>query len=669
MFCESCGTRLADGARFCESCGQPTPGAGTSQQRNAPTPPVSSAPFVIAGSLHFLWAATMMVMVALQLSVGALTANTQLQIFGAVNTAVAIGYIVIGVGVMNKNRRAFQWAVGTNLLNAIGGLYQIFALNGYLNLFLLPMEITIIAIVVSNRSAVEATRGLGRVGAGKRVRGGVLCPVCGLVSPTSAEHCDCGFTFEQASASSRSQFAQHSTTPRPVAPLRPLESTTVPNAVPLSVTANRVTGPPPTEPVGRVASVAIEPSGAVPPITPGELFTETARPSTSRTRMSLLVTGVVALVGISGAVGFFLMRSVRDKSVGSRATLSTPSTPDAIQTVSKPQVVRWNDLPSCDLSNPVPTTHGAMSISSTEDSGSPMKTLMLGGATVQEAFVDDSGELASGDVSAHGLDVSAWPTCADPRYLFIEEFTGGSDPHVSDSFWLLTLARWPTVSGPSTVFPLAGDFPLPAHDDFGDFTALTFTDKTLTAVTTNASRRSERSFTYLPLWMPSDGLSANGFFLDTKVPLDQYRAVIGVSNDDFFEHVGPPVDALQAAMGRARFDDLHGATGLVFLPEKNLTHVVDGRWLVIAGRQPHNVPHHGLVLMDMLTNRQWTIICDDWSTPTGQATVTGPVSQEELDSRLLWVFGRAGFDIVVTDDGALHCAVSGCHVPSGSGRK
>lgn len=204
MFCEHCGSHLSGEPKFCGACGKPVQSASANASARPITPlGAATGPsfsLVIAAVLCFVWAAIMGAVVCAQMTLGTvLQSNRDVQVLAIWNGLVAVAYVFIGYGVLKRFRNAFEWAVGSNALNAAVGLYQLFAMHAYATIVFLPIEIAIVVILVVNRGGFvdpHLAQGIGRRGPGRTVNGGVQCPVCGLISPTSATVCDCGFQFE-----------------------------------------------------------------------------------------------------------------------------------------------------------------------------------------------------------------------------------------------------------------------------------------------------------------------------------------------------------------------------------------------------------------------------------------------------------------------------------------
>ncbi len=52
MFCEHCGTKIEDGAEFCQNCGNKTSASSSAQKSNSPTPPITPEK-IVTGDIFY----------------------------------------------------------------------------------------------------------------------------------------------------------------------------------------------------------------------------------------------------------------------------------------------------------------------------------------------------------------------------------------------------------------------------------------------------------------------------------------------------------------------------------------------------------------------------------------------------------------------------------------
>ena len=97
---------------------------------------------VFAAIASFGWALVMAVIVLLQIGVGTATGQKDITAVGYWNFLVVILYVFIGTGVLLRKKWAWDWGIGTNVINALWGIIQLFD-GVLLNVLLIPIEILI----------------------------------------------------------------------------------------------------------------------------------------------------------------------------------------------------------------------------------------------------------------------------------------------------------------------------------------------------------------------------------------------------------------------------------------------------------------------------------------------------------------------------------------------
>jgi hypothetical protein len=253
-------------------------------------------------------------------------------------------------------------------------------------------------------------------------------------------------------------------------------------------------------------------------------------------------------------------------------------------------------------------------------------SLTLDGQPIVIGSDENGHPITLGDWS---LEVWAVPDCAQPAYLFIEQKSAGAG---SDSRqWFFDPAR-PRQANDAAVVEFQGHY--------GTDALLTYHDAVV-IVANDVGEPGERTFQYYgsPLYA----------FLEKGAP-PKYLGVIGKSNAAFFEDAGASAGALKIA-GRDDFDALRSRTAV------GDSRVFRGRYLVVSGAADGDYEHHGAVVIDMIRDATYYVLCDDDREETG---VIVSSSRASGGDDLLEAFRFAGFILRWTDEGGLACAGE-CH--------
>jgi hypothetical protein len=104
-----------------------------------------------AGILQFVWA-------GLMLLIGMIQIGNSNGLLGAWNILVAAAYIVIGIGLIQGRTWAWSWAIGSNMLNALTGIYQIVTEQIWLLGLLLIVEVLVIIFMWVERDLFSKPR-------------------------------------------------------------------------------------------------------------------------------------------------------------------------------------------------------------------------------------------------------------------------------------------------------------------------------------------------------------------------------------------------------------------------------------------------------------------------------------------------------------------------------
>jgi len=183
-FCRKCGIEMTPGQNFCKKCGTavrevagvPTPIApkpqsyypASQQQRGPkpggyledirqsqnPQPPYKAVFATLAGIASILWAAIMFLLVCLQLFLAVGQSSATFAALGFWNALIAVLYLAIAIGIFMKKKWAWDWGIGSNSLNMIFGIYQVFV-GAWINVVFLPIELFILIALEVSKSVVQ----------------------------------------------------------------------------------------------------------------------------------------------------------------------------------------------------------------------------------------------------------------------------------------------------------------------------------------------------------------------------------------------------------------------------------------------------------------------------------------------------------------------------------
>jgi hypothetical protein len=176
-FCRFCGIEVVTQAHFCSACGRPIappPSAVAYPTSLPPTfPDVEPAapreafPLVAAALLSFAWAMIFGLIVVYQMFIGISQNNNgtpwghasyMSSLLSIWNALVVVLYIFIGYGIIRHHPKAYSWGLGSNILNAGFGLFQLLNSHIAINVVLVPIEIAIAVILYVNKALFVRSR-------------------------------------------------------------------------------------------------------------------------------------------------------------------------------------------------------------------------------------------------------------------------------------------------------------------------------------------------------------------------------------------------------------------------------------------------------------------------------------------------------------------------------
>jgi len=171
MFCSNCGKPVTPGARFCIECG-----AVVGKERATTNVPgnVSGILQTLAGGKKpdliwwagigsFAWAAIMVLLVLLQLLLAKMKGDSDIAALGYWNLMVVAAYMTIGFGIFQRKKWAWDWGIGSNILNLLVGIYELTQEGVVVQVLLLPVELFVLYALYSTKSSVVSS---GRLQAG-----------------------------------------------------------------------------------------------------------------------------------------------------------------------------------------------------------------------------------------------------------------------------------------------------------------------------------------------------------------------------------------------------------------------------------------------------------------------------------------------------------------------
>ena len=338
-------------------------------------------------------------------------------------------------------------------------------------------------------------------------------------------------------------------------------------------------------------------------------------------------------------------------SVAGAASGQSPNGPATnVPVPSNVDNVAWVDVPTC--LNAKPDNHGAGTIA-WESTTQTVRTaqglfgiryvkmggfgdevaLTLDGGVVIKSSMDEQG--ISVPLSNSSIELRALPDCSQPLYLFIREWNDAEPGEATD--WVIDAGRSTKTSESFLI-----EFPA----DFGAHTVLNLQGGVLT-VTNEAPGRSATAYRY-----HADPVYA---FIETGVQ-PTYLSVVDKPNDDFFENVEAS-NAVLKTVGKPLFDDLHASTGL------GETNMFGGRYLIVAGSMAYNSQRHGVVVVDVVSNAVFWILCEDFNHNTGTLVRTSQATKQFIannDNAVLNAFRSVGFNLKWDEKDTLSCD-GDCH--------
>ena len=166
-FCRHCGAQLAAQVSFCTSCGQAlavtTPAAQLASPPSGQQEAGTFFPLLVAAILCFAFAGLLGCVGLYQMFAGISAESTSRALDGVFCELGALYYIFLGVGILRRHPKAYEWGVGGNVLNALLGVVLLIWLKEWFYVFLLPFEIGIAVTLIVNkrqfgkRSAAKVT--------------------------------------------------------------------------------------------------------------------------------------------------------------------------------------------------------------------------------------------------------------------------------------------------------------------------------------------------------------------------------------------------------------------------------------------------------------------------------------------------------------------------------
>jgi len=234
------------------------------------------------------------------------------------------------------------------------------------------------------------------------------------------------------------------------------------------------------------------------------------------------------------------------------------------------------------------------------------------------------------DLEDWALAVWAMPDCAQPAYGFVEQTSHDANPE--GRRWLFD-ARTKNAAGAGGLVEFPGRF--------GPDTSVAFRGGALT-VTNDAGGLDEHAYLYVAEPIP--------IFVQRGAK-DKYLKAIGKPTDVFFADASASQIVL-AGVGREAFDDLRASTAV------GSARLFEGRYLIVSGAASGDYQRHGALVIDVVRDALFTVVCTDHQEETGALTAAyGPraASLEGGGDRVLAAFQLAGFYLRWDETTGLAC--------------
>jgi len=106
----------------------------------------------IAGILMIIYGGLFGVITLLQFAYGLILESIEYFALAAWNLIFTIASIFIGIGIMKNKYWAYNWGIGTAVINAIWGAVQLFGQNIVIQAFFVPINIAIIILLSVNKN-------------------------------------------------------------------------------------------------------------------------------------------------------------------------------------------------------------------------------------------------------------------------------------------------------------------------------------------------------------------------------------------------------------------------------------------------------------------------------------------------------------------------------------
>ncbi len=232
-------------------------------------------------------------------------------------------------------------------------------------------------------------------------------------------------------------------------------------------------------------------------------------------------------------------------------------------------------------------------------------------------------------LSAWSIDVRGVPDCNAPAYLFIAQKYRGN---AADGRWFFDPARTREAAD-----PVVTEFPGRYEAD----AVLSLRGNVLT-ITNDIGDRDEKTFQYYP---------APLYTFVQKGAQPQFLATIDKPNGDFYANAAASASVRQQA-GADLFEALRARTAV------GRTRLFKGRYLIVAGATAGDFDRHGAVVVDVISEVSFFVLCEDHPTDTGAlvATSRGPIGQiEHGGADVLEAFQFVGFVLRFDEGGQLVC--------------
>ncbi len=303
--------------------------------------------------------------------------------------------------------------------------------------------------------------------------------------------------------------------------------------------------------------------------------------------------------------------------------------------VAKATLLPWTRVPLC-----LDGTVGPGAIKWT----SPPRDVKTARATIRLAVnkdlvavtMNDTPVALGSDVEGKPLVLSdtsmrvwALPDCATATHVFVEQTSDGAP--VRRRYWFYDGADAAAGAQPMVRFP----------DSFEPDTVVAIRDGALT-MTNGSSEGNERAFRYHPA-------PVRAFVVAAAQP--KYVAVIGKPNSAVFESAAVTAK-LRAAAGDESFGTLRLRTG------EGRTDLFLGRYLIVAGSTAGDYIRHAAVVIDIVSDASYFVVCTDEHEYTGVLTESSSaaanLAARDADD-VLAAFRYVGFTLLWSEQSRLAC--------------